>query len=157
MADPTLARLVSDLQSSGVRHANVAGNRGRSGGAGPSDHRALSFGERTVMVPVYNEVAARSDHQLETCGDGSLALVTANGERRAVSTPAEPHFYSLTTAEGVPYRSLALLHGRDVLATTLLQTCIRFRNREESCQFCAIEQSLEDSRCLLYTSDAADE
>ena len=66
-----------------------------------------------------------------------------------METPAEPRFYGLTTAEGIPYRSIALLHGKSVLATTLLQTCIRFRDRSQSCQFCAIEQSLEDGRTLV--------
>ena len=37
-----------------------------------------------------------------------------------------------------------MLHSKDVLATTLLQTCIRFRDRSQSCQFCAIEQSIDD-------------
>jgi len=66
-----------------------------------------------------------------------------------VETTSEPAFYQLSTADGVPYRSIALLHGRDVLATTLLQTCIRFRDRTDSCQFCAIEQSLEDARTIV--------
>ena len=73
---------------------------------------------------------------------------------RSVETTSEPAFYQLSTAEGVPYRSIALLHGRDVLATTLLQTCIRFRDRTDSCQFCAIEQSLEDARTIVRKTPA---
>jgi radical SAM protein (TIGR04043 family) len=67
----------------------------------------------------------------------------------ATTTPPQPAFYGLSTADGIPYQSIALLHARDVLATTLLQTCIRFRNRAEACQFCAIEQSLDDGRTLV--------
>ena len=60
-----LGRLVTELQVRGVVDPAIAGtpiagtatdgdliagNRGRRGGAGPSDHRALSFGDTTVMV-----------------------------------------------------------------------------------------------------------
>jgi radical SAM protein (TIGR04043 family) len=40
------------------------------------------------------------------------------------------------------------LHGRDVLATTVLQTCIRYGRRETSCQFCAIGESLRHGRTI---------
>jgi radical SAM protein (TIGR04043 family) len=35
-----------------------------------------------------------------------------------------------------------------------LQTCIRFRDRTDSCQFCAIEQSLEDARTIVRKTPA---
>ncbi len=167
-ADParsSLGRLVSELQVHGVVDPAVPGNRGRRGGAGPSDHRALTIDGTTVMVPVYNAVSRHSPYRLSAGADGVIALERAAGigasadadvaagtpERLAtqVETPPEPAFYGLSTADGIPYRAIALLHGRDVLATTLLQTCIRFRDRSQSCQFCAIEQSLEDGRTLV--------
>jgi radical SAM protein (TIGR04043 family) len=40
------------------------------------------------------------------------------------------------------------LHGRDVLATTVLQTCIRYQSRTKTCQFCAIGQSLAAGRTI---------
>jgi radical SAM protein (TIGR04043 family) len=52
-----------------------------------------------------------------------------------------PRFYDLTTADGVPYEQLARLHGKDVLATTVVQTCIRY-DEADRCRFCAIEASL---------------
>ncbi len=53
--DPAaLGRLVTDLQVQGVVEPALEGNPGRRGGAGPSDHRALTFGGTTVMVPVYS-------------------------------------------------------------------------------------------------------
>ena len=42
-----------------------------------------------------------------------------------ISFPKAPRFYDLTTPDGVPYSHIATLHGSDVLATTVLQTCIR--------------------------------
>lgn len=150
-----LGRLVTELQVRGVvdpalSGTPIAGNSGRRGGAGPSDHRALSFGETTVMVPVYNATARESPYSLAATADGGVALQQRGGDRpESLTAPPEPRFYGLHTDDGIPYRSIALLHGRDVLATTLLQTCIRFRDRRDSCQFCAIEQSLEDGRTVV--------
>lgn len=145
-----LGRLITELQVQGVADPALPGNTGRRGGAGPSDHRAISIDAATVMVPVYNAASKASPWSLEADPQGGVAL--ANPAREALPSVAvtrEPAFYSLTTADGTPYRSIALLHGRDVLATTLLQTCIRFRDRTDSCQFCAIEQSLDDARTLV--------
>ena len=145
-----LGRLITELQVHGVAEAAVAGNPGRRGGAGPSDHRALTIDGTTVMVPVYNAAAQDSPYRLQSDAGGAVALADRDGTAlTTVQPPAEPAFYGLHTAEGIPYRAIALLHGRDVLATTLLQTCIRFRDRRDSCQFCAIEQSLEDGRTLV--------
>jgi len=145
-----LGRLVTELQVHGVADHALPGNRGRRGGAGPSDHRALTIDGATVMVPVYNSASKTSPYSLESDASGAVALATKEGDAlSSVGVTAEPAFYSLSTADGIPYRSIALLHGRDVLATTLLQTCIRFRDRSDSCQFCAIEQSLEDARTLV--------
>ena len=65
-----------------------------------------------------------------------------------VAFPNRPRFYDLSTADGVPYPHIAVLHGRDVLATTVLQTCIRYRSRTKTCQFCAIGQSLAAGRTV---------
>ena len=159
-----LGRRLTELQVHGVVDPAVPGNPGRRGGAGPSDHRALSIDGTTVMVPVYNALAGSSPYRLEADVSGGLQVSGTEGAARvatggdasalAVETPPEPRFYGLATAEGIPYRSIALLHGRDVLATTLLQTCISFRDRTQSCQFCAIEQSLEDGRTLVRKTPA---
>ncbi|MCP9860190.1 MULTISPECIES: MSMEG_0568 family radical SAM protein [unclassified Cyanobium] len=156
-----LGRKLTELQVHGVVDPAVPGNPGRRGGAGPSDHRALSIDGTTVMVPVYNALAGSSPYRLESAPSGGLQVSgTTAGfaadetSALAVETPPEPRFYGLSTAEGIPYRTIALLHGRDVLATTLLQTCIRFRDRTQSCQFCAIEQSLEDGRTLVRKTPA---
>ena len=54
----------------------------------------------------------------------------------------------MQTFDGVPYSQIAVLHGRDVLATTVLQTCIRYQSRTKTCQFCAIGQSLAAGRTV---------
>ena len=144
-----LGRLVTELQVNGLRAEPLNGNPGRRGGAGPSDHRALEIGGRTVMVPVYNNASVASPYHLDATPEGVALSGPDDASLAPVAATKEPVFYGLSTADGIPYRSIALLHSRDVLATTLLQTCIRFRDRTQSCQFCAIEQSLDDDATLV--------
>ena len=111
MAD--LGRLLTELQVHGVIDPAIAGNRGRRGGAGPSDHRALTIDGSTVMVPVYNALSQDSPYALSATADGRVALAERDGvDLAAVEAPPEPRFYDLSTAEGIPYSSIALLHGR---------------------------------------------
>ena len=134
-------KLITELQSQGLKLVNSLGAAGRKGGAGPSDHKAVTIDGTTVMIPVYNDVAVRSPY---TVGANSRSPLQKNGETIAsVAFPHRPKFYDLKTIDGIPYSQIALLHGHNVLATTVLQTCIRYSDRHNSCQFCAIEQSLQ--------------
>ena len=134
-------KLITELQSQGLKLVNTGLGVGRKGGAGPSDHKAIAIEGTSVMIPVYNDVAERS---LYTVGTNDHSLLQKNGETIAsVEFSHRPKFYDLQTADGIPYNQIALLHSRDVLATTVLQTCIRYSDRDTSCQFCAIEQTLQ--------------
>ena len=111
----------------------------RPGGAGPSaDGHVLVDGLRTT-VPI----VADSPYRLR---DGRLVRREVGGGVTdmgvAVDTVDRPAFYDLTTADGVPYEKIARLHGNDVLASTVVQTCVRY-GAEDRCRFCAIEQSLD--------------
>jgi len=137
-------QLIVELQSAGLKLASVEiGAAGRMGGAGPSDHKAVTVDNTTVMVPIFNSPAANSPY---TVKEQKLQLNGA--EIGAISFPPEPKFYSLTTSDGIPYKQIALLHSKDVLATTVLQTCIRYGDTATSCQFCAIGQSLVAGRTI---------
>ena len=148
-----LGRLATELQVHGVRVDPLEGNPGRRGGAGPSDHRALNLDGTTVMVPVYNDASASSPYKLASSGAALAIEGPKQGSSPEITTPREPAFYGLSTSDGISYRSIALLHSKDVLATTLLQTCIRFRDRSQSCQFCAIEQSIDDGALVRKTPE----
>jgi radical SAM protein (TIGR04043 family) len=65
-----------------------------------------------------------------------------------ISFPPQPKFYALATLDGVPYWKIAQLHSRDTLATTVLQTCVRYGNSATKCQFCAIGESLRTGRTI---------
>jgi radical SAM protein (TIGR04043 family) len=142
--------LITELQSYGLRLSDSAlAAPGRRGGAGPSDHRAITIGGRTVMVPVYTGSAGMSPFAALPTPQGNTATLTRDGFPMArISFPRTPRFYAHETFDGVPYWKIAQLHGADVLATTILQTCIRFADRATSCQFCAIGQSLAAGKTI---------
>ncbi|CAO5183011.1 Radical SAM core domain-containing protein [Frankia sp. AiPs1] len=105
----------------------------RQGGAGPSDdgHVLLDgVGTALPIVPT-SRYRVRAGRLLF---DGTDLGVDVEAVRR-------PAFYDLRTEGGIPYHQIARLHGTDVLATTVVQTCIRY-GEAERCRFCAIEESL---------------
>lgn len=150
------ADLINELQTRGARLVDPrAGVESRRGGAGPSDHKAMTLGTQTVMVPVHTAPAFESPYVIEAPeGAGQARILRDGHEVGQVRFPGRPRFYDLTTADGIPYNKIAVLHGRDVLATTVLQTCIRYESRKKACQFCAIGQSLAAGRTLAHKSPA---
>ncbi len=143
-------RLINELQTHGVRLVDPkAGVESRRGGAGPSDHKALTIDDMTFMAPVHTAPAFESPYTIEKPDASGASRVWRDGAAIGeVRFPNRPRFYDLTTAEGVPYWKIATLHGRDVLATTVLQSCIRYQSRTKTCQFCAIGQSLAAGRTV---------
>ncbi|MFF3568956.1 MSMEG_0568 family radical SAM protein [Nocardia jiangxiensis] len=105
----------------------------RTGGAGPSDDGHLLIDGLPAAVP------RNPDSPYVFDGDRVLFDGTDTGVE--VTAVERPRFYDRTTATGVPYEKIAKLHGRSVLATTVLQTCIRYRE-DQRCRFCSIEASL---------------
>ncbi|MET0444949.1 MAG: MSMEG_0568 family radical SAM protein [Pseudorhodoplanes sp.] len=143
-------QLINELQSFGVRLADPkAGGDSRRGGAGPSDHMPMTIGGSTVMIPVHNAPAFESPYIVDKPDAAGLSRVRRDGsDIGEVKFQLRPRFYERSTADGIPYSKIAALHGRDVLATTILQTCIRYQSRTKTCQFCAIGQSLAAGRTI---------
>ncbi|WP_120290750.1 MSMEG_0568 family radical SAM protein [Paraburkholderia sp. BL23I1N1] len=141
---------MTELQSAGLRLVSPdAGAASRRGGAGPSDHKAVTVNGVTIMVPVHTSTAWRSPFVAETPDvNGSSALLRGTIPIANISFPKAPRFYGMQTLDGVPYSHIAALHSADVLATTVLQTCIRYESRRKSCKFCAIGQSLAAGRTI---------
>ncbi len=143
-------QLMTELQSQGLRLIDPsAGAASRRGGAGPSDHKAVTVDGVTLMVPVHTATAFSSPFVADAPGpDGRSLLRRGSIPIASIAFPRAPRFYGLQTAEGVPYHQIATLHGADVLATTVLQTCIRYESRRKACKFCAIGQSLAAGRTI---------
>jgi radical SAM protein (TIGR04043 family) len=144
------AQLISELQSCGVRLVDPkVGHESRRGGAGPSDHKAITIDGMTVMVPVHTAPAFESAYLVDKPDVLGRSTLSRDGVAiGSVSFPTRPRFYDRITADGVPYWKIAVLHSRDVLATTVLQSCIRYQSRTKTCQFCAIGQSLAAGRTI---------
>jgi len=145
-----IEQLINALQSQGARLADpTAGCNSRRGGAGPTDHKAMTIAGRTIMVPVHTAPAFASPFVIAKPDDFGHAVLTHDGlVLGEIDLPRRPKFYDLATEDGVPFWQIATLHGRDVLATTVLQTCIRYQSRTKTCQFCAIGQSLAAGRTV---------
>ena len=143
---------MTDLQSYGLRLLDPgAGAPSRRGGAGPSDHKAVTIDGHTIMVPVHTSSAWASPFVAGVPdADGRATLQRDSIPIARIAFPKQPRFYALSTAEGVPYSHIATLHGADVLATTVLQTCIRYESRRKACKFCAIGQSLAAGRTVAH-------
>ena len=143
-------QVITELQTQGLNLVvDTVGAVGRKGGAGPSDHKAVTVGGTTVMVPVYTDGAASSPYAVGRDRTTGKSTLTHDGKTVAsIDFPKQPQFYSLKTTEGIPYWQIALLHSHNVLATTVLQTCIRYENRKTACQFCAIGQSLDAGKTI---------
>jgi len=144
--------LILDLQSFGMRLTDHRiGLSARKGGAGPTDHKAITIGARTVMVPVHTGTAKTSPFEATGPGlDGSAMLLRDGVPVASIKYPRQARFYALQTFDGIPYWKIAQLHSSDVLATTVLQNCIRYADRATSCQFCAIGQSLAENRTIAH-------
>lgn len=125
-------RLRSELAVRGVR---VDAPVRRRGGAGPSDdgHVVLDGAAATLPLVADSPWAIGADGGLQHDDRPDHA-----GSARPIGRPA---FYDLTTADGTPYHQIARLHGSDVLASTVVQTCSRYAEQTR-CRFCAIEESL---------------
>ncbi len=87
-------------------------------------------------------VADAPDSPFARSGDGVLTRdgIVVDAELAPI---ARPRFYDRATAAGVPYEQIARLHGRRVLATTVMQSCVRYADEETRCRFCTIEEPLQ--------------
>jgi radical SAM protein (TIGR04043 family) len=138
-----LAGLITDLQSRGVRVETMVERR--QGGAGPSDSGMLWIEGVPVTVPTGAGYDTTSPYVLR--GEGDRLAIYAGGQRLAgASSAGRPRYYDLSTADGIPYWKIALLH-LDSLATTVLQTCAYWGN-DDQCRFCGIGLSLTGGRTI---------
>ncbi|MEM6366378.1 MAG: MSMEG_0568 family radical SAM protein, partial [Planctomycetota bacterium] len=144
------AELITKLQTQGVRLVQIGlGSPSRRGGAGPSDHKAMTLGDTTFMAPVHTTQASDSPYvALAPDTSGRSEILCGEASVGHIRFPSRPRFYDLETQDGIPYSKIAQLHAGDVLATTVLQTCLRYENKKTACKFCAIGQSLREGRTI---------
>ncbi|MHA6796207.1 MSMEG_0568 family radical SAM protein [Pseudonocardia bannensis] len=129
-----VASLIMDLQAVGLRiETDLATTR--TGGAGPSDSGMLWIEGVPVTVPPN----PTSPYSLRAEDEGQ-AIFRDGTKIASVAGTARPRYYDLTTADGIPYHKIALLH-LDSLASTVVQACNYWGNADQ-CGFCGIGLSL---------------
>ncbi len=139
-----IATIITEIQSLGVRiHRNVLQ---RKGGAGPAEGGSLIIKGKAVNVPVASPFVSESPYHIQEAG-GQTFLFKAGKEILPVGLINAPAFYGFSTEEGIPYTSIALLHGRDCLASSVIQTCVYWNSRQR-CKFCGIELSLKNKNTI---------
>ena len=142
--------LITDLQSRGIRVPDTI--TGRRGGAGPAEGRAFIIGGVPVMVPIGAAFVADSPFLLEPVG-GDYFLLKDGRQICSLGVVADPRFYSLRTPDQVSYKKIAVLHGKDCLATTVYQKCVYWQSGQ-SCAFCATELSLRAGNTIAKKTPA---
>lgn len=144
-----IATLVADLQARGLR-IDVPFER-RQGGAGPTDSGMLWVGGFPLTVPTDNAAAAASPYVLRAEDEG-YAIFRGSERLADASAQRRPRFYDLSTADGIPYWKIGLLH-LDSFASTVVQTCSYWGNANQ-CTFCGIGLSLDAGRTIVKKSPA---
>ena len=138
-----VAALITDLQSRGLRVETPVERR--SGGAGPSDSGLIWVEGVAATVPTGTAWAEASPYVLRE-EDQGYGIYRDDERLAGAMAGPRPRFYDLTTADGVPYWKIALLH-LDSLASTVLQTCAYWGN-DDQCAFCGIGLSLAAGRTV---------
>jgi radical SAM protein (TIGR04043 family) len=139
-----IRELVTELQSLGLR---VQGNLSlRKGGAGPAEGGTFLISGIPVSLPINNEYVSKSPFALREEG-GQLLIFKDEKAVCPVHLIERPKFYDYSTEEGVPYPKIALLHGKDCLATSVIQTCT-YWDSSERCRFCGIELSHQSGQTI---------
>jgi radical SAM protein (TIGR04043 family) len=145
-----LADLVTAIQSRGLRIDVPIG--AREGGAGPADAGMLFIDGVQTTVPVAAGYVADSPYSLRGEDDGSWAVYEGSLRRADASLAPRPKYYDLSTADGIPYWQIALMH-LDSMASTVLQTCAYWGNSDQ-CKFCGIGVSLAAGRTIAKKTPA---
>ncbi len=142
--------IITEIQSLGIRLSSAEYES--KGGAGPAEGSAFIVDGAVFSAPIAGHYVKRSPYSLQRNEKGYLLLKNdiAVGP---IGVVPEPGFYGYQTDEGIPFRKLALLHGKDCLATTVLQSCVHWK-RGKQCAFCATEISLANNSTVRYKTPA---
>lgn len=144
--DPAaVASLIVEVQSAGLRVETSV--ESRTGGAGPTDSGMLWIEGFPVTVPTQTEDARRSPYVLKPEDDGGQGIYRDGRKLASVTGSKRPRYYDRSTADGVPYWKIALLH-LDSMASTVVQTC-NYWNTADQCTFCGIGTSLESGNTIV--------
>lgn len=122
-------------------------DKGRKLGAGPAGGRYIILpGGSCVNTPLWSDFVKKSQLVLIKRGGEWFLLRGDNAEAKVELVP-HPSFYSQKTSDGIPMWKVALLHGKNCLATTVYQKCV-YWDTGKKCKFCGIELSLNAGKTI---------
>ncbi|TFG05986.1 MAG: MSMEG_0568 family radical SAM protein [Promethearchaeota archaeon] len=141
-----LAELKIELIAQGMRTSEGI-EKGRRGGAGPAGGRFFRLKDGScVNVPLWPSYTTKSPFELK-----NNKVLFNDFPLDEVQLIPIPQFYSKVTSDNIPMKKIALLHGSDCIASTIVQSCAYWR-QNLPCKFCGIELSLQaDSTTAVKT------
>jgi len=145
-----LRDLCVDLQSLGVRFSDK--KRGRRGGAGPAEGRVIVINGHFFNAPARSWFVGSSPYEI-LANDGIWMLYKNGTAVTRVDIPQRPSYYNYRTRSGISAEKIALLHGKDCLASTVYQNCVYWKTPSQ-CLFCGIGLSLESRATVLMKKPA---
>jgi len=140
-----IRHIITEIQSLGVCLGE--GLLKRQGGAGPADAGTFMIDDIAVSVPTGSRYVSSSPYSVRA-GNGQIYLCKESRPLLPVEMIPRPRYYDRTTNDGTPCSKIALLHGKDCLATSVLQTCI-YWDSPRRCRFCGIELTLKGKQTVL--------
>ncbi len=140
-----MRRLITELQSVGLNVQDVV--LSRSGGAGPAEGKLFRMQNKVFNIPL--QIAQRTRSPFYISQKGSKYFIKQNDHvLETIELLPAPLFYSYQSKDGVAYNKIALRHGLNCLASTVIQTCEHWRQKKQ-CKFCAIQASLQNRQTVL--------
>ncbi|MGQ9565333.1 MAG: MSMEG_0568 family radical SAM protein [Candidatus Bathyarchaeales archaeon] len=129
-------RIKIELLCHGARATQLS-DKGRKTGAGPAGGRFFLLEDGTcVEIPLQGNFVEKSPFTLVKRGNDWV--IRKNGRRFAnVKIVPNPRFYEKHTSKGTLMRKLAILHGKDCLASTVYSKCVYWSGSKQ-CKFCGI-------------------
>jgi radical SAM protein (TIGR04043 family) len=126
---------------------------GRKGGAGPAGgSRYFSFSNGSIVnTQIWFNKHSKTKYYIDDIDEDNNIILKSvqNNETQEISIKIIdiPKFYTKTSDDGVELKKIALMHGDQVLATTLNQRCKYWRSNQQ-CKFCAIELSINSGSTI---------
>lgn len=139
-----MQKIINEILCWGVRVPDHI--TGRKRGAGPAEGRAFLIQGQPVNASISGPHLSSSPYSLKATANGFM-LLKNDKDVTPVEIVSNPHFYQHQTDDGTACKQIALLHGSDCLASTVLQRCSNWRG-SQGCAFCGTELSLKNNATI---------
>lgn len=140
-----MRKTIVELQSFGLQRINDR-TEVREVGAGPAEGGTIIVEGIPVSVPARSSYISTSPYTIKGANRRYM-LSKNNREISPIYMVPKPKFYDIVSTDGIQYNKIALLHGKDCLATTVFQKC-KYWDANKRCKFCGVELSLESKATI---------